>query len=84
MGSMLIYYGKQLNNIEDTPVDFIRQITTDWTATPYVGIQVTTNTYCPDGYESIYSRPWYGIAAACDCLHWCSYDDDGNEADFCY
>ena len=60
-GSILIYCGKELDAMSDTPVDYLRQITTDWTAVPFVDITVTTATTCPTGSTEVYSRPWYGI-----------------------
>ena len=55
---VLCVIGNQLRNQEDTHVDFIRQITTDWTAVPFVNIEPVTTSVdqwaCPDGTSAIY------------------------------
>ena len=60
-GSILVHYGREFDSVSDTPVDFLRQITTDWTAVPFIDISVTTDTTCPTGSTEVFTRPWYGI-----------------------
>lgn len=60
-GSILVHYGRQLNAMSDTPVDYLRQITTDWTAVPFIDITVTSDTTCPTGSTEVFTRPWFGI-----------------------
>ena len=70
----------------DPKTDYLRQITTDWTTTPFIDIEVIDGWDCGEGKTEVFTRPWYGIYAACDCLNNCAYKDDDNTVkyDWCY
>ena len=41
-------------------------------------IEVTDEWTCDESTQTeVFTRPWYGVQMACDCLHSCSYDEDG-------
>ena len=76
--------GDDLNAMDDPRTDYLRQITTDWTTTPFIDIEVIDGWDCGEGKTEVFARPWYGISAACDCLNKCLVDDDNNAYDWCY
>ena len=70
--------GDNLNAMEDPKTDYLRQITTDWTTTPFIDIEVIDGWDCGEGKTEVFTRPWYGISAACDCLNIRAYDYDSS------
>ena len=46
----------------------------DWTASPYIDLDVVDEHYCPQGWESTYERFYYGTKVGCDCLNVGYYD----------
>ena len=55
---------------EDTNnLDFINQISRDWSTAPFIDIVVTNETTCPESHPDIvFSRPFYGTDSGCNCL----------------
>ncbi len=49
----------------------------DWQTVPFVDIKVIeAGAGCGEGWEPVFSRQWFGINAACDCLNACDpYSD---------
>ena len=83
-GALTVHYGNELIAIADPPFDYLLQITTDWTITPFVDMSVTTDWECAEGDEVAFTRGWFGMQAACDCLGVCETDENGNEYPGCY
>ena len=50
---------------------------------PFVDVKVTNDWFCPEGWTEIFSRPWYGIKAGCDCQNKCCSDNDDNYYGWC-
>lgn len=61
-----------MKDIEDTPVDVLRQIKPDWEAVPFVDISVTDDWLCPEGSTEVFTRLWYGMQSSCDCSEVCT------------
>ena len=53
-------------------------IVTDWETRPFVDITVTEDWTCLDDQTEVFTRPWYGLKAACDCLGIRVIDSDGS------
>ena len=64
----LLVVNPKIDTVEDVPIDYLRQIKQDWTREPFTDIVVTEEWQCPAGYSEVFTRPWYGIKQACDCL----------------
>ena len=64
-------------------LDYLNQIADDWQKQPFVDIKVVKNYTCPQDYEEVFYKPWYGTRHMCACfgLWWevqegqCPYDD---------
>ena len=69
--------GFEISTLDDPRTDYIRQITWDWAAVPFVDISVTDAWTCEDESTQVevFSRPWYGTVMACDCLDSCVSDE---------
>ena len=68
-GIFLIMYGDDLKGTLYSPTDYLYQISRDWNTTPFVSLSVTEDFVCPEGQTEVFSRAWFGMQVACDCLH---------------
>lgn len=77
--------GGKLLNKEDPKIDFLNPIATDWTTVPFVEIDVVDSWSCdPETQSEVFTRPWYGLYQACDCLDMCATNPSGYNQDWCY
>ena len=59
-GSILISWTSQFQGDVFEPTDFINQVVKDWNTVPFIDILVTSESFCPNGTDLVFARPWYG------------------------
>ena len=79
-GVILVNVGNNLQDLSEPSTDIFYQIRADWTQVPFFAVSITNDWTCPDGQTEIFSRPWYGITAGCDCLDYCCIDKKDKNA----
>ena len=50
-------------------LSYLNQIANDWEVTPFVSIETTKETFCPQGTEEVIYKPWHGTKLYCVCDH---------------
>ena len=68
---VVLWVGEGIDGLSENTnnLDFIHQISDDWTTPPFIDIIVTENTTCPESHPDIvFSRPFYGSDTGCNCL----------------
>ena len=82
MGSICIYASKNVQSVEVSSSPINLQVVPDWQTTPYVDINLRDlDVGCDSGWETLFTRIFYGIVASCDCLDAC---DPSSDPSTCY
>ncbi len=77
IGAIACYAANNITDITVSSSPTNLQVIPDWQTLPFVDIKVIeAGSGCGEGWEPVFSRQWFGINAACDCLDACDpYSD---------
>ena len=82
IGSIACYTSNNVDDLTVSSSPINLQVIPDWQTVPFVDIKViTAGSGCGEGWEPVFTRTWFGMSTACDCLSAC---DPYAEEDTCY